>query len=177
MTQLGTVVLFGCLAGIDNFQAACALGLLPLKRKWFLAFAFGLCEFLLSLAGLFAGNFVRTGLFVANSRAGMLALLVSGLVILYLGMSDRDASVVADSRWFLFGLPLSFSLDNLVAGAGLGVSGCPIFLCAAIIGAVSTAMSLAGLFLGSWWRGLFPRRAAALSGAWLVIIAVHSFVK
>jgi putative Mn2+ efflux pump MntP len=103
--------------------------------------------------------------------------MASGLVILYFGLRDRDASEVAESGWLVFGLPLSLSLDNLVSGAGLGAGGYPVFLSAVIIGAICTTMSLWGLFLGHWWRGLFPRRATVLSGAWLVLASVYSLVR
>ncbi len=177
MPRLWMVVLFGILAGIDNFQVACSLGLLPRRRKWALAFSFGFCESLLSLIGLCVATFARINFFRFYSQAGTLALLASGLLILYLGLTDRDAGSVADSRWMLFGLPLSLSLDNLVAGAGLGANGYPIFLCAAILGIICSLMSLGGLFLGSWWRRRLPRHATALSGAWLIFIAVYSLVK
>jgi putative Mn2+ efflux pump MntP len=74
----------------------------------------------------------------------------------------------------IFGLPLSLSLDNLVGGAGLGASGFPPILSATLIGAVCSVLSFAGLFLGSRGRLLWPRRASAISGVWLVLISVMS---
>jgi len=62
-----------------------------------------------------------------------------------------------------------------VAGAGLGANGYRVILCTALIGSICTAMSLAGLFLGERVRNLLPRRAGALAGVWLVLIAARSF--
>src|SRR6266481_4804783 len=132
MGQIATVLLFAFLAGADNFQAACGLGMLPLARgrKWALGASFGVCEAVMSLAGLWTGAFLRTHIFGAATIAGSVALLASGLLVIYLALNDRDLDEMANSGWLIFGLPLSLSLDNLVAGAGLGANGYPVLLCA-----------------------------------------------
>jgi len=179
MGQAGTILLFGFLAGIDNFQAACALGLLPLSRgrKWAAAASFGLCESVMAMAGLVAGSLLRTRVTGASDAAGTVALLLSGVTLIWLAVHERDLDRAANSRWIVVGLPLSLSLDNLVAGAGLGASGFPVLLCAGMVGVICAAMSLAGLFLGAWGRGLAPRRAGALAGVWLVALALRSLAK
>jgi len=174
MGQIGTILLFGFLAGTDNFQAACALGLLPISRgrKWAAAAGFGLCESVMALAGLLIGNLVNTRL----PAAGTLALFASGITIMWLALNDRDLDEAANSPWMVVGLPLSLSLDNLVAGAGLGAGGYPVLLGAGLVGAICAAMSLAGLFLGAWGRRLAPRGAGALAGAWLLLLGVRALV-
>ena len=179
MGQIATVLLFAFMAGADNFQVACGLGMLPLGRgrKWALGASFGMCEAVMSLAGLWAGAFLRTHVLGAANLAGSMVLLASGLLVIYLALNDRDLEGVANNGWLIFGLPLSLSLDNLVAGAGLGANGYPVLLCAVLIGLICTAMSLTGLFLGDRVRRLLPRSAGALAGAWLVLIAARSLVK
>ena len=179
MGQITTVLLFAIMSGADNFQVACGLGMLPIgrARKWALGASFGVCEAVMSLAGLWAGTLLRTHVFGAASLPGAIALLASGLAVIYFALSDRDLEDVANNGWMIFGLPLSLSLDNLVAGAGLGANGYPVLLCAALIGLICTAMSLAGIFLGERVRRLLPRSAGALGGAWLVLIAARSLVR
>ena len=179
MGQIATVLLFAVMAGADNFQVACGLGMLPIgrARRWALGASFGICEAFMSLAGLLAGSYLRIHVFGAASLAGTITLLASGFLIIYLALNDRDMEQLANNKWVIFGLPLSLSLDNLAAGAGLGANGYPVILCAAVIGLICTAMSLAGLFLGERVRRLLPRRAGALAGAWLVLMAVHSLLK
>jgi len=164
------------MASLDNFQAACALSLLPLtrKRKLTLGTAFGICESTTSLLGLVAGRFVQTRFF-PGKLAGVVALLASGITILYFAWKSRELDDVANDGWMIFGLPLSLSLDNLLGGAGLGASGFPPLVSAAIIGTICSAMSFAGIFLGSRGRKLFPRHASAFSGAWLILLAIVSF--
>jgi putative Mn2+ efflux pump MntP len=175
MDSLVAILLFGVMAGMDNFQAACALGMLPLSRarKLALGASFGLCESGSSLAGLLVGQFLGTHFF-PGKLAGAIALLISGATILYMSYTDRDLEGAANDGWMIFGLPLSLSLDNLIGGAGLGASGFPPVMSAAIIGAVCSLLSFAGLFLGSRGRLLLPRRASAISGIWLVAIAAMS---
>jgi putative Mn2+ efflux pump MntP len=176
--SLGIVLVFGVMAGMDNFQAACALGMLPLTRarKLALGASFGFCESASSLAGLLAGQFIRADLF-PNRLAGAIALLISGGTILYLSLTEHSVENAANDRWMIFGVPLSLSLDNLVGGAGLGVNGFPPILSAILIGAVCTALSFAGIFLGGRGRALVPQRASMISGAWLVTLSFASLVQ
>lgn len=176
--SLGIVLVFGVIAGMDNFQAACALGMLPLTRarKLALVASFGFCESASTLAGLLAGQFARAHVFPGR-LAGAAALLISGGTILYLSWAEHGVENAANNGWMIFGLPISLSLDNLVGGAGLGASGSPTILSAALIGGLCSALSFAGIFVGGRGRVLVPQRANTISGAWLVIIAVVSFIQ
>jgi len=177
MESLAAVVLFGFMASLDNFQAACALALLPLTRarKLVLGASFGFCESASSLIGLLAGHWLQKQFF-PGKLAGVVALLASGAAILYFAWKDHDVDDLANSRWMILGLPVFLSLDNLVGGAGLGASGFPPLVSAAVIGAICSAMSFAGLYLGSRGRRLVPRYSSALSGAWLVLIGIGSLM-
>lgn len=172
------MLVFGVMAGIDNFQAACALGMLPLKRerKLALAASFGFCESVSTLAGLLTGQFVRVYAFPGR-LSGAIALLISGGVILILSLTEHSVADVANDGWMIFGLPLSLSVDNLVGGAGLGASGFPPILSAIMVGAVCSALSFAGIFLGGRGRLLLPQRASMFSGVWLVTLALISLIQ
>ena len=176
--SLAVVLVFGVMAGMYNFQAACALGMLSLtrRRKLVLGLSFGLCESGSTLAGLLAGQFSRAHVFPGR-LAGAVALLISGGTILYLSWAERSVQDAANDGRMIFGLPLSLSLDNLVGGAGLGASGFPRILSAILIGGVCSALSFAGIFLGGRGRVLVPQRASMISGAWLVTLAVASLIQ
>lgn len=176
--SLCIVLVFGVMAGMDNFQAACALAMLPLTRvrKLALGASFGFCESASSLVGLLTGQFVRALVFPSR-LAGAIALLISGGTILYLTWAERSVENAANDGWIIFGLPLSLSVDNLVGGAGLGASGFPPILSAILIGAICSALSFAGIFLGGRGRMLVPQRASMISGTWLVTLAVVSLIR
>ena len=72
----------------------------------------------------------------------------------------------------VLGLPLSLSLDNLVAGGSLGMIGFPIAISVAVIGAMSALMSLAGLLLGRTAVKHLAFKSDLLGGVALVLIAL-----
>jgi manganese efflux pump family protein len=177
MQTVAAILVFGLMAGLDNFHATCALGLLPLTRgrKVALGVSFGVCESSSALAGLLAGHYLSAAFF-PGKVAGILALLLSGTTILFLSLADRDVERAVNEGWMIFGLPLSLSLDNLVGGAGLGANGFPPFLSAILIGAVCSALSFAGILLGGRARLLQTQRASVMAGGWLLAIALISVI-
>jgi putative Mn2+ efflux pump MntP len=72
----------------------------------------------------------------------------------------------------LFGIPLSLSLDNLLAGTSLGLIGFSPVLSATIFAAITTLMTFVGLHLGRAAASLIRMRSDLLSGIALVIMAV-----
>ncbi len=70
------------------------------------------------------------------------------------------------------GLPLSLSLDNLIAGASLGLVGFPLLLWVAVIGSMSALMALAGLRLGSLAVNFLRINTELLGGVALVCIGL-----
>ncbi|HYY46764.1 MAG TPA: manganese efflux pump, partial [Candidatus Angelobacter sp.] len=71
-----------------------------------------------------------------------------------------------------FGIPLSLSLDNLLAGTSLGLLGFSPVASAAIFAAITALMSFLGLYLGRAAGRLIPIRSDLLSGIALLIMAV-----
>ena len=71
-------------------------------------------------------------------------------------------------RLLLSGLALS--MDNLVIGFALGTYGVGVLAGALVIGAVSVAMSLAGLELGGLLGRWAGRRSEQMSGVILILV-------
>lgn len=168
---MGTVALLAVLVGLDNLQVGSGLGLLDVRAvsRRALAVAFGLCEGLMPLVGLVFGRAVRGWAGEAAAVLGPAVLAACGVAIIAGAVRERPGAV--DRRWLLFGLPVALSFDNLLAGAGLGALGYPVGLTAVVIGGVSAAMCLAGLYLGARVRRFVPARADLLSGVYLVVVA------
>jgi len=174
------VLLFlGFLTGLDNLQVMPALGLMPMSamRRLMLAIVFGLCEALMPLAGLGIGFLLHRSLNLHAEIIGAIALMICGAVILWLVFREKEPESVMESRWTFIGLPLSLSVDNLLAGIGVGAAGFPPLLSAGVLGAVSTAMSLTGLYLGHWLRRFIPGKAEYLSGAYLFLLGLFFLIK
>jgi putative Mn2+ efflux pump MntP len=173
--MLGAVFLLGILAGLDNLQVCSSLGLLPMgrARKQLFALAFSACETLAPLCGLLAGRLLLVTFGHATALAGPVAVLLCGLAVIVLALRKQDVSEVAASRGVLFGLPLSLSLDNLLAGIGLGSMHLPVLLSALIIGLTSASMSCIGLYFGAWLRRFIPGRVEFAAGALLCVLGVR----
>ncbi len=173
--MLGAVFLLGMVAGIDNLQVCASIGLLPMgrARKHVLALAFSACEALAPLVGLIGGRLLLKTMGRAAAVAGPVAVLLCGLAVIVIALHDHDVSEVVDSRGMLYGLPLSLSLDNLLAGIGLGAMRLPILLSVLIIGFCSAAMSCIGLYFGAWLRRFIPGRAEVLAGALLCALGLR----
>jgi len=77
-----------------------------------------------------------------------------------------------DHPWALFGIPFTLSLDNLFAGASLGLLGLAPWFSAAIFGAMTAVLSLVGLQLGRAAAHLVRIRSDLLAGVTLIIAAV-----
>jgi putative Mn2+ efflux pump MntP len=172
---LGAVLFLGIISGVDNFQVCSSIGLLPVyrARRWLLALAFGACETLAPLAGLSAGKLLHFALGSAAARFGPVVLLFCGMTVFLLAVCRKDVTELANGQAVLFGLPLSLSLDNLLAGCGLGSIHYPVLLSALLIGLASAAMSCMGLYLGCWLRRFLPQRAEIAAGVYLCVLAVR----
>lgn len=176
---MGTIIIFGLLSGLDNLQVAPALGALRMRRsrRWMMAATFGLCETAMPLMGAGLGRLFQQKFALIGGWIGPMVLVICGGLIIYLAREEREFSTVVDSRWLVFGLPLSMSIDNLLAGVGLGATGYPIWFTALTIGGISAAMCLFGLFLGGSIRKWIPENIEILSGAYLMIIAVVRLIR
>ncbi|MCI0485486.1 MAG: manganese efflux pump MntP family protein [Blastocatellia bacterium] len=176
---MGTIIIFGLLSGLDNLQVAPALGALDMRRsrRWMMAAAFGLCETIMPLAGAGLGRLFQERLMLIGEWVGPMVLVMCGALIIYLAREERDFSKVIDSPWLVLGLPISMSIDNLLAGVGLGATGYPVWFTALAIGGISAAMCLFGLFLGGSIRKWIPENIEILSGAYLMIIAVVRLIR
>jgi putative Mn2+ efflux pump MntP len=92
---------------------------------------------------------------------------------LLVGALRKPAPEEIDQPWVtLFGMPLSLSVDNLLAGTGLGLLGFSPFVPAAIFAVMTAVMSLIGLCIGRFAARLIPIRADLLSGISLVAAAI-----
>src|SRR5438309_544975 len=122
---MGPVVglfLLGFVLGIDSFRASLGLGILHRSRtgRLRIAMSFGLCDGVAPLLGLAVGSAVIASFSPFTRWLGPLVLGGFGLITLLTARVDEAKESEITPAWTCFGLPLSLSLDNLVAGLGLG---------------------------------------------------------
>lgn len=162
----------GFVLSLDNFRVAVALGTLRFswRRAAQVAVTFGFFDGVTPLAGLLVGHYVGKAMGDVGDYVGAAVLGAYGLFLIVRALRSEPPEEV-DDRWALFGIPLSLSLDNLLAGASLGLLGFAPLIAAAAFGAITALMSFTGMFLGRVAGRLIPVRIDLLGGIALVIMA------
>lgn len=171
---MGMLLLLGFTLSLDSFRVSLSLGAIKLTRarQAQIALAFALCDGLAPLVGLLLGQSLVKYVGAWVEYLGPFVLGLYGCYVIYVARRCRDSEAGEKDHWLVFGIPLSLSLDNLVAGASLGLIGFPVALSAAVIGTMSGLMSLAGLRLGGVAVRYLPVRAELLGGVALICIAL-----
>lgn len=166
----------GFILSLDNFRTSLTLG--PLRFGWrrsaLVAAVFGLFDALAPLVGLLLADYVRRE--IAGPVSDVVGPAVLGCYGLYVIARALRASepAEADYMWSILGLPVPLSLDNLIAGAGLGLAGLSPVVPALLFGLTTFLMSLAGLQLGQGISYLIKVRIRweFVTGAALIIEAI-----
>ncbi|MEU2225556.1 manganese efflux pump [Streptomyces sp. NPDC018347] len=166
------ILVLGFVLSLDNFRVSIALGTVPfgLKRAVQVALTFGLMDAIMPLVGLLIGHQIGESVGDVADVAGATALGGYGLYLVISALRNPEPDEL-DHPWALFGIPLTLSLDNLFAGASLGVLGLSPWFSAAVFGVMTAALSLVGLQLGRAAARLIRIRSDLLSGVTLIIAA------
>ncbi|HEX7312577.1 MAG TPA: manganese efflux pump [Pyrinomonadaceae bacterium] len=170
---MGILLLLAFTLSLDSFRVSLGLGATRPRpaRQAQIALAFALCDGLAPLVGLMLGRSFADYVGGWSEYLGPLVLCAYGLYTVYVARRCAEGQEEA-SGWVVFGLPLTLSLDNLVAGASLGLEGFPVLLSVAVIGAMSGLMSFAGLRLGGMAVNFLRLRSELLGGVALIFIAL-----
>jgi putative Mn2+ efflux pump MntP len=168
------VIALGFFLSLDNFRSSIAIGTIPfsIRRAVQIAIVFGIWDGVAPLAGGVLGHYVGEAINPIAEYVGPALLGVYGLYLL-VGALRKPAPEEIDQPWVtLFGMPLSLSVDNLLAGTGLGLLGLSPFVPAAIFATMTAVMSLSGLCIGRFAARLIPIRSDLLSGISLIAAAI-----
>ena len=167
---------------MDAFAVSIAAGLaidrLTHRHVFRAAFHFGLFQFMMPVAGWFAGQAVA-GYIVAYDHWVALALLsvIGGKMIWEAGRPDRPRGPADPTRgWSLVTLSVATSIDALAVGLSMALLGVSIWLPSVIIGLVAAGMSVIGICLGSRLGGATRHWAERIGGLVLIGIGVHIVV-
>jgi len=180
-------VLAGLAFGLDSFLVSIPLGAMELvpSRRRRLALAFGACDGLATGLGALlplAGVRVFSGKMEWIAPALMAGY---GLSVIALGWRVGAESPRGQGSRLAFVLPAFLSLDNLVGGSA-SLMGTPENVAGAVVmGAISGALSLAGLAVGAavarragstpFATRLTACRPARLSGSMFLLAAVAMY--
>src|SRR5690242_13552778 len=115
------LLVLGFVLSLDNFRVSVVLGTVPfgLKRAVQVALTFGMLDGIMPLVGLLIGRQIGEAVGDVAELVGAVFLGSYGLYLLVSALRNPEPEEL-DHPWALFGIPLSLSLDNLLAGASLG---------------------------------------------------------
>ncbi len=169
-----TLLLLGFALSLDSFRVSLGLGTLKLSRlrQLQIVIAFGVCDAVAPLIGLLIGKSLLHTVGPWVEHLGPFLLCAYGVYVIYIAKRCAGTETGETDRWMVLGLPLSLSLDNLIAGTTLGMIGFPILLSVTIIGTMSSLFSLAGLRLGKTAVNLLRFRGDLIGGVVLIFIAL-----
>jgi manganese efflux pump family protein len=167
------VLVLGFVLSLDNFRVSVALGTVPfgLKRAVQVALTFGLWDAIMPLVGLLVGHKIGEAVGNVAELVGAAALGGYGLYLVISALRNPEPEEL-DHPWALFGIPFTLSMDNLFAGASLGLLGLAPWVSAAAFGTMTAVMSLVGLQLGRAAARVVRIRSDLVGGVTLIIAAV-----
>ena len=178
MNSLFALIPIAFVLSLDNFQSSIGLGTTkpPWRRIVQAALVFSACDALAPLIGVWAGNVLGEYIGEAAEYAGAAALGAYALYLVVHSMRTEEAGDL-DHPLAILGLPLPLSLDNLFAGASLGVVGASPVTVAVVCGCATLIMSMVGLTLGRLAASKVRIRTDLFGGLVLLGMAVLMVVR
>ena len=160
---------------------ACGARGLTMKQAVRMAAFFGGFQFVMPVAGWFAGDkllaFIKS--FDHWVAFGLLAVIGGRMIYESFGLSEEEKACRPDQTqgMRLVILALATSIDALAVGLGLGVVQTSIFIPATVIGATSFVLTVIGAKLGPVIGRIVGRRAEFLGGLILIGIGVKILIE
>jgi putative Mn2+ efflux pump MntP len=178
MTAVLTLLPIAFVLSLDNFQSSIGLG--TTKPSWIrivqCALIFGVFDALAPMLGVWVGGYLGDYIGESAEYIGAAALAVYAVYLVVHALRTEQAGDL-DHPLAILGLPLPLSVDNLLAGTGLGVMGYSAVTVAVVAGSVTLVISLVGLTLGKLAASRAPIRTDLLGGVVMLILATAMVVR
>jgi putative Mn2+ efflux pump MntP len=168
-----SLLVLGFTLSLDNFRISIALGGLKptLLRSVKTSFIFGLWDAIAPLVGIAVGDYVSNKIDSTATTIAAVGLGAYGLFVVVRALL-RPEHADPDLRWATRGLPLPLSVDNVAAGASLGLLGYSPWLAPPLFGIITFVVSVAGHQIGRTAAHFIPRiRTDLLTGIAFVTMA------
>ena len=136
-----------------------------------LPIALGVFHLLMPIVGSFAGDLLIKSLPLFNPWIPFLALFAIGIKFLFEKVDSKKISPFESTKVLLV-LGFATSVDAIVVGFSLNSFGINYIVSAIIIGIVTTAMALFGMFLGIRIKRMFKFNLNVFAGIVLILISV-----
>jgi manganese efflux pump family protein len=163
----------GVTLSLDNFRTSIVLGGLKptVRRSVKTSLIFGLWDGVAPAVGIIVGHYLSEKIDSTADMAAAIGLGAYGIFVVIRALRSPEHAD-PDLRWATRGLPLPLSVDNVTAGASLGLAGYSPWLAPVLFGVVTFAMSVAGHQIGRTAAQFIPRlRTDLLTGIAFVAMA------
>ncbi len=167
------LISLGFTLSLDNFRISIALGGLrpTVLRSVKTSFIFGLWDGIAPAVGIIVGHYLSEKIDSTADMVAAVGLAAYGLFVVVRALL-RPEHADPDMRWATRGLPLPLSVDNVAAGASLGLAGYSPWLAPPLFGVITFLMSVAGHQIGRTAAHFIPRlRTDLLTGIAFVAMA------
>jgi len=164
----------GFTLSLDNFRIALVLGALKptLAQSIKTSFIFAVWDGVAPLVGIIVGQYLSARIDDTAETIAAVGLAAYGLFVIVRALVSPEHAD-PDLRWARRGLPLPLSIDNVAAGASLGLAGYSPWIAPLLFGVTTFVMSLAGHQLGRAAAHFVPRiRTDLLTGLAFVVMAL-----
>jgi manganese efflux pump family protein len=164
----------GFTLSLDNFRVSLALGgLKPTFRRSVKTSAiFGLWDAVAPLVGIIVGHYLSERISSTADMIAAIGLAAYGVFVVVKALL-RPEHADPDMKWATRGLALPLSIDNVTAGASLGLAGYSPWIAPVLFGVITFVMSVAGHQIGRAAANLIPRlRTDLLTGIAFIAMAV-----
>jgi putative Mn2+ efflux pump MntP len=164
----------GFTLSLDNFRVSLALGGLKpsLRRSVRTSFIFALWDGIAPAVGIILGHYLSARISSTADVIAAIGLAVYGLVVIVRALTSPEHAD-PDMQFAVRGLSLPLSIDNVAAGASLGLVGYSPWLAPVLFGVITFVMSVAGHQIGRLAAHFVPRiRTDLLTGIAFVVMAL-----
>jgi putative Mn2+ efflux pump MntP len=164
----------GFTLSLDNFRISIVLG--GLKPSWRTSvktsFIFGLWDGIAPAVGIIVGHYLSEKIDSTAELVAAAGLAAYGLFVVIRALVSPEHAD-PDLQWARRGLPVPLSVDNVAAGASLGLAGYSPWIAPVLFGVTTFVMSIAGHQVGRAAAHFVPRiRTDLVSGIAFVLMAV-----
>ena len=166
----------GFTLSLDNFRISIVLGGLKptLRTSVKTSFIFGLWDGVAPLVGLIIGQFLSERIDSTAELVAAAGLAAYGLFLVIRALVSPEHAD-PDLQWARRGLPLPLSVDNVAAGASLGLAGYSPWIAPILFGVTTFVMSVAGHQIGRAAAHFVPRlRTDLITG--IAFVAMSALV-
>lgn len=159
--------------GIDCLVVSFSQGLIfthnRVKNSLALAFTMGLAQGLMPCFGYLFTWLISSYIQAYAKWLVFIIFFILGAKFIYEAFQEKDEKICCIDLKCLISLGIATSIDALASGVSLNLTKTPLLLSVLLIGFMSFFMSMAGFWLGNFFKKL-PSKYLEISGGLILII-------